>query len=240
MFLSIINMNLKWMSASTSLSSVARNILPERIGAFCHKNRPSPQALRRAVGVSCWFCSQHGLLAYDFSLIVFMLAFDLLCLLRVRLHQAACTREELEMVEALDQAGLDSSLVQQAGAVILTGPRGEPEGKLGVSGDSLWDCQPTACLGFQGPEVCVVPAPGRTGGGRRASGSHPARWRGFDGLASREQADQLRAVLPRRPAFWRTLLDGERLGGHWEHGGGKLLLPWGGSVRGRKLGKENI
>lgn len=81
MFLSIINMNLKWMSASTSLSSVARNILREHIGAFCHKNRPSPQALRRAVGVSCWFCSQHGLLAYDFNLIVFILAFDLLCCL---------------------------------------------------------------------------------------------------------------------------------------------------------------
>lgn len=88
-----------------------------------------------------------------------------------------------------------------------------------MSGDSLRDCRLAACLGFQGPEVCVVPAPGRTRGGRRASGSHPARWRGFDGLASREQADQLRAVLPRRPAFWRMVLDGEGLRGHWEREG---------------------
>lgn len=80
MFLSIITMNSKCVSASASLL-LARNILPVCTAAFCHKNRPGPQALRRAVGVSCWFCSWCGLSAYDFNLIIFIFVFDLFCFL---------------------------------------------------------------------------------------------------------------------------------------------------------------
>lgn len=80
MFLSIITMNLKWVSASASFV-LARNVLPNCIAVFCHKSRPGPQALRREVGVSCCFCSRHGLLACDYNLIVFTFVFDLLCCL---------------------------------------------------------------------------------------------------------------------------------------------------------------
>lgn len=41
MFLCIIAMNAKWMSASASLS-LARSILPKCTAAFCHKNRQPP------------------------------------------------------------------------------------------------------------------------------------------------------------------------------------------------------
>lgn len=54
MFLSVTTMNSKFVSASASVL-LARNILPLCTAAFCHESRPGPQALRRLVGVSCWF-----------------------------------------------------------------------------------------------------------------------------------------------------------------------------------------
>lgn len=131
MFLSIITMNSRCVSASASLL-LARNILLVCTAAFCHEKRPGPQALRRAIGVSCWFCSWCGLSAYDFNLIIFIFVFDLLCfLLSVRLFKAT------HLLQAPTEPGL---VENNTGSARHLG-EGGGEGKQKANGKLLLGCQ---------------------------------------------------------------------------------------------------